>query len=49
MNSNEMTSIDLPSLQSIQLGVCALCGKNGDESCSLTMRSNNELNRSDRM
>ena len=49
MNSNEMIRIDLQSLQSITLGYRALCGKNGDESCSLTMRSNNELNRSDRM
>ena len=43
MNSNEMISIDLPSLQSITLGYCSLCGKLDNESCSLTMRSNNEL------
>ena len=39
---NEMTEIDLPSLQSIQLGEYALCGSN-DESCSLLMRSNNKM------
>ena len=43
MNSNEMIWIDLPSLQSITLGDCSLCGKWNNESCSLTMRSNNEL------
>ena len=43
MNLNEMICcIDLPSLQSITLGWCALEGKN-DDSCSLTMRSNNEM------
>ena len=42
MNSNEMIDVDLPSLQSIQLGVCALYGE-WDNSCSLIMRSNNEL------
>ena len=42
MNSNEMIVIDLPSLQSITLGACALNG-NRDDSCSLTMRSNNEM------
>ena len=42
MNSNEMIDVDLPSLQSIQLGWWALEGS-GDYSCSLTMRSNNEL------
>ena len=42
MNSNEMIEIDLPSLQSIQLGKWALAGRN-DDSCSLTMRSNNEM------
>ena len=44
MNSNEMIDVDLPSLQSIQLGYAALCG-NDNESCSLTMRSMNEMNR----
>ena len=37
---NEMILIDLPSLQSIQLGGFALNGRS-DESCSLIMRSNN--------
>ena len=46
MNSNEMIDVDLPSLQSIQLGDSALWGK-GKDSCSLTMRSMNELNRYD--
>ena len=41
MNSNEMIDVDLPSLQSIQLGWNALEG--GGDSCSLTLRSNNEL------
>ena len=43
MNSNEMIVIDLPSLQSIILGQWALAGKIDDDSCSLTMRSNNEM------
>ena len=48
MNLNEMISIDLPSLQSITLGDCALRGReNDDSSCSLTMRSNNEMIRND--
>ena len=42
MNLNEMIDVDLPSLQSITLGEYALCG-NEDESCSLVMRSNNEM------
>ena len=42
MNENEMNWIDLPSLQSITLGFGALNGR-GDLSCSLTMRSNNEM------
>ena len=42
MNSNEMIAIDLPSLQSITLDSYALEGKN-DDSCSLIMRSNNEM------
>ena len=37
-----MIVIDLPSLQSIQLGYAALEGRDND-SCSLTMRSNNEM------
>ena len=42
MNSNEMIDVDLPSLQSITLGEYALEGRD-NESCSLTLRSNNEL------
>ena len=42
MNSNEMIVIDLPSLQSITLGRGALQGRY-DDSCSLTMRSTNEM------
>ena len=43
MNLNEMIVIDLPSLQNMQLGECALRGRRSDDSCSLTMRSNNEM------
>ena len=43
MTVNEMIVIDLPSLQSITLGGFALCGKENDSSCSLTMQSNNEM------
>ena len=43
MNSNEMIVIDLPSLQSIKLGEWALRGREYDSSCSLTMRSKNEM------
>ena len=43
MNLNEMIVIDLPSLQSITLGDYALYGKYNDSSCSLIMRSNNEM------
>ena len=46
MNLNEMIVIDLPSLQSITLGEGALWGR-GDSSCSLTMRSTNEMIRND--
>ena len=49
MNSNEMIVIDLPSLQSITLGKYALRGRDDDDSCSLIMRSNNEMIRNDRM
>ena len=42
MNLNDMIVIDLPSLQSITLGRNALEGRNHD-SCSLTMRSTNEM------
>ena len=43
MNLNDMIAIDLPSLQSIQLGEWALYGRDEDDSCSLTMRSTNEM------
>ena len=49
MNLNDMISIDLPSLQSFTLGKGAICGKYDDYSCSLTMRSNNEMIRNDGM
>ena len=42
MNSNEMIDVDLPSLQSIQLGESTLQGS-WDYSRLLIMRSNNEL------
>ena len=42
MNLIEVIDVDLPSLQSFQLGMFALYGKD-DNSTSLTMRSNNEL------
>ena len=44
-----MIVIDLPSLLSITLGQYALYGRLNDDSCSLTMRSNNEMIRNDRM
>ena len=43
MVMNEMIVIDLPKLQSIQLGYQALEGSDDDESCSLIMRSMNEI------
>ena len=46
MNSNEMIDVDIPSLESIQLGEYALQGRNR-KSCSLTMRSENEMIRHD--
>ena len=49
MNSNEMIWIDLPSLQSITLGGGALSGVFNNSSCSLKMRSINEMIRNDRM
>ena len=49
MYLNEMIVIDLPSLQSITLGQYALYGIGHVSSCSLTMRSNNEMIRNDRM
>ena len=42
MNMNELIDVDLPSLQSIQLGDWALEGSR-NKSCSLILRSNNEL------
>ena len=47
MNENEMIDVDLPSLQSIQLGNEALYGKIREKSCSLIMRSNNDMIRND--
>ena len=47
MNSNEMIVIDLPSLQSIKLGRNALRGIDDNNSCSLIMRSNNDIIRND--
>ena len=43
MVMNEMIVIDLPSLQSIQLSGGTLWGRYNDESCSLIMRSMNEI------
>ena len=40
---NEMIIIDLPKLQSIQLGEYALYGIYNVYSCSLIMRSMNEI------
>ena len=42
MNSNEMIDVDLPSLQSIELGYYALKGLKGDSDI-LVMRSINEM------
>ena len=42
-----MIAIDLPSLQSIQLGKGALNGNRYDSSCSLIMRSTNEMIRNE--
>ena len=42
-----MIDVDLRSLQSIELGQFALCGRDSDSSCSLLMRSNNEMIRHD--
>ena len=46
MNWNEMTDVDNPSLHSIQLGRYALLGRD-DSSCSLIMRSNNDMDEKD--
>ena len=43
MNMIAMIVIDLPSLQSIQLGHAAIDGNDTDFKCSLGMRSNNEM------
>ena len=43
MNSNEMIDVDLPSLQSIQLGECALQGRLYNVTTTLIMRSNNDM------
>ena len=40
---NEMIRIDLPKLESIQLSYYALAGRDDDDSCSLIMRSMNEI------
>ena len=42
-----MIEIDLPSLQSITLGRVTLSGRGDDSSCSLIMRSNNEMIRNE--
>ena len=47
MNWNEMIDVDLPSLHSIQLGSYALCGTRDDSSCSLTLRSNKNMEEKD--
>ena len=47
MDLDEMISIDLPNLQSITLGNKALNGRDDNDSCSLIMRSNNEMIRND--
>ena len=46
MNSNEMIDVDLPSLQKIELSYWTLVGRD-DSSCSLTMRSTDEMIRTD--
>ena len=38
-----MIDVDLPSLQSIELGEWALAGRDDDDSSSLTMRSMIEI------
>ena len=49
VNLNGINVIDLPLLQSITLGEFALGGRWRDKSCSLTMRSTNEMFGNDRM
>ena len=48
MNLNEMIKIDLPSLEFMTFRSGALEGRKG-ESCSLTLRSNIDITRSDKM
>ena len=43
MNLNEMITIDLPSLQSIQIGFLGLSGNIKNQNCSLTLKSTNEM------
>ena len=43
MNLNEMIDVDLPALQSIELGQGALRGRKNDPLCSLLMRGNNGM------
>ena len=38
-----MITIDLPSLQSIQLGHAAIDGRDNNDTCSLKMRSRREI------
>ena len=47
MKMKKMIGIDLPKLQTFQLSNGALCGIRTDNSCSLTMRSMNEVMRND--
>ena len=48
MNLNEMITIDLPSLEFMTFCSGALEGRKG-ESCSLTLRSNIDITKSDKM
>ena len=43
MNDLNEWIIDLPHLNSINLGICALAGRN-DDSCSLKMESDIDMN-----
>ena len=47
MNLNEMIDVDLPSLQSIQLGQYALLGNYDNKSSSLIMQSIDAMIRND--
>ena len=48
MKMKDIMNLDFPSLRSIQLGTNALAGiGNEDDSCSLIMRSNNEMIQND--